>query len=178
MLPFLLLLLSATLFITTRAKPNNGDVTKFGCHETKREHPYNEDDMCFVAGVSDNHIKEYWSSLASIQSQYPCARKFVYNLKLNDSLSLFHDLKDVTILTDAINMTGHKGSGVRRYVTKRNAKVFKPPMLLDFIDGYGVFHNCSVVLYADTSVQLTRRFDTAAFNELHRHGVMGQLPYG
>jgi hypothetical protein len=175
----MMILLHFLLLVTDvwARKKTNGDVTKFGCHETKVEHPYNEEDMCFVAGVSDNHINEYWHSLASIQSLYPCARKFVYNLKLNDSLPSFRNLKDVTILTDAIDMAGHQGSGMGRYVV-RNAKIFKPPMLLGFIDGYKTLHHCQVAFYADSSVTLTHRFDTAAFNELHRHGVVGQLPSG
>ena len=123
-------------------------------------------------------VKEYWNALASFQKFYPCAKKFVYNLNLTEeSLYSFEELKDVTILTDAINMTGHNNfTGIERYVY-RAAKIFKPPMLLGFIDGYKHFHDCQVVFYADTSITLTQRFTTAAFNELHRQCIVVHLPH-
>lgn len=153
----------------------------WGCsdHSPTAQHPYKpeEDPLCFLSATSDNHVAEYLVSLRSIQTLYPCARKYLFNLDIESAaaMSILRSFRDLTILND-VGVMKLQRTGRYRFISRQHAIVYKAPMLLRFLGSFKALHKCSILFYGDASILLTKRLDDAILSELHAQGIVTSYP--
>lgn len=161
----------------------------FSIHRQKPAEQRNRE-LCIFTALSSNHYHEYLRALEGIMRFYPCNRVYIYDLGLTPSQLVF--LKTTVPLLTVLKLES------KRPYFEFKACVFKPVALLDIMDGYGYddsgresedgigdhtqhsssprhfYHQCKDVLYMDTSIRFKSVFDTAAYSELDKTGVLAE----
>jgi hypothetical protein len=121
-------------------------------------------DLCFLNAISSHHYHVFLQSLYSIQSFYPCILIYLYDLGLVYPHKAFlHSLPYLTLLKFHNNHQPYYTNGVI---------LFKPAMLINFIQNYGQLHHCRYILYGHSNLQIHRVFDSHIFHDLYRHGLV------
>jgi hypothetical protein len=136
-------------------------------------HPYNVDELCFLAAFSENRVNEYLASYVSIYEHYPHARRFIYDLGLREeTIVALEGLDNTTKVTRHGIRMDH---GQTYFGGETGAYAFRAPMILQFMEARH-FHRCSMVVYFEPSVHMTRPFDTPILNELYLRGIVTERP--
>jgi hypothetical protein len=126
--------------------------------------PSSSNDLCFLNAISSHHYHSFLQSIYSIQSFYPCILIYLYDLGLVYQHKAFlHSLPYLTLLKFHNNHQPYYANGII---------LFKPAMLINFIQNYGQLHHCRYILYGHSNILIHQVFDSKIFHELYRHGLV------
>lgn len=123
-----------------------------------------QNDLCFINAISSHHYHLILGYLYSIQLLYPCIHMYIYDLGLNTQQRAFlNSLPYLTLLKFTNNGHPYYHNGVI---------LFKPAMILNFIDLYASLHRCRYFFYSHSNAILHKKFDISVWNELLSTGLV------
>jgi hypothetical protein len=121
-------------------------------------------DLCFINAFSSHHYSLALGYIYSVQHHYPCMVMYIYDLGLTTQQRAFlNSLPYLTVLKFTNNGQPYYQNGTI---------LFKPAMILNFMDLYSTIHRCRYFFYGHSTAVVHKLFDHQIFSELFRHGLV------